>query len=187
MEGGCVHRLMGPRQCNCYPEGRGEYRGRAVGAVSQQKCRNPVTPALSIVDSEKGHSLGRPELACFYQEQQVSEFPAPSHPKTKPQTLEACWFEGGTTLVHLLPVPPGNNDVPGAAGFSSPETGSSGWCLMVLPVCLSVWLSVRPSALVAASATCSGHLLCWSGFAGLLLFPLVFAANSRWMEASSSQ
>lgn len=56
------------------------------------------------------------------------------------------------------------------------------WCC-----CLSVWLSVCLSSLVAAPATRYGHLICWSRFTGLLLFLLVFAVDSRWMEASSSQ
>lgn len=56
------------------------------------------------------------------------------------------------------------------------------WCC-----CLSVWLSLRLSSLVAAPATCPGHLFCWSELTGLFPFLLVLAADGRWTEASSSQ
>lgn len=146
MEGGCVHRQMGPRQCHRHPDGRGDYRGRAVGAVSPQKCRHPVITALSIVDSEKAINLEGQSWPASIQSSRFLNSLLLLIQKLTPHTL--------SLLLHLLPVPIESHNVHGAAGCPSPEAGSSGWCLMVLSVCLVV----SPSVLTG----CSLYHLFWA-------------------------
>lgn len=132
-----------------------------MGAGSQQKSRNPVIPALSL-QTQRVHELGRPELALFYKEQQVSGFWAPCPPKDK--YFKPAGSRGAEPML-ICCLSLMQQWHPGAAGFPSSETGSNGLCLMVLLfVCLVVSLSVLTGCSPCHLSQTS--FLCWSGFTG---------------------